>query len=129
MAPVMNAHQRALYDAQLRIFNKLCAAFMRSRQTPDFRLPMESVRSELNIPVNIFREALERFYDVAGERIVIVIEHKGDRYITLGGSAKSNVSDWVGTPQPVVGLRSLTSAQSTGLINGFRYAGAVIKNR
>jgi hypothetical protein len=93
----MNAHQRALYETQQRIFNELCAAFRRSRQNPGFRLLIENVRVELNIPVSLFAEALESFSDAAGEPIVVVIEHHGERYVTLGESAKSNVSDWADT--------------------------------
>jgi uncharacterized protein (DUF1330 family) len=127
MALAMNAHRRALYETQQRIFIKLCAAFRRSRQNPGFRLLIENVRAELNIPVSLFTEALENFSDAGGEPIVVVIEHNGERYITLGESAKSNVSDWADTPRAVIGFRSLTPAESKGVTNGRRYAEAAIK--
>lgn len=128
MELAMNAHRRALYEAQQRIFNKLCATFRRSRQDPGFRLLSENVRSEFKIPLSIFNEALERFNDAAGEPIVLVIEDKGERYITLGESAKSNVSDWVATPRgAVVGFRSAEFASTTKY--GLGYAGTVGKNR
>lgn len=131
MELAMNAQRRALYEAQQRIFNKLCAAFRRSRQDPEFHLLSEDVRSELNIPLSIFNEALERFNDAAGDPIVIVIEDRGERYIMLGESAKSNVSDWVATPrEALVGFRSATPAESTRSPKyGLGYAGAVVKNR
>ena len=129
MALAMNGHRRALYETQQRIFIKLCAAFRRSRQNPGFRLLFETVRAELNIPVNLFTEALESFSDAAGEPIVVVIEHNGERYITLGESAKSNLSDWADAPRAVVGSRSLTPAESKRVTNGLRYAEAAIRTR
>ena len=125
----MNAQRRALYEAQQRIFNKLCAAFRRSHQNPEFRLLTETVRAELNIPLNLFTEALESFSDACGKPIVVAIEHNGKRYITLGESAKSNVSDWPDTPRAMIGFHSLTTAKSKRVTNGLRYAEPAIRTR
>ena len=131
MGLAMNAHRRAVCESQQRIFNKLCAAFRRSRQDLEFHLLSEDVRSELNIPLSIFNEALESFSDAAGEPVVFVIEDKGEQYITLGESAKFNVSDWVATPRgTLVGFRPAAPAESTRFTRcRLGYAGAAVKNR
>jgi hypothetical protein len=93
MAQGTNPHQKAVRNAQQIIFNKLCVAYRRSRQNTEFRLPAENVRSELNIETSIFVEALDSFIDAKGERIVVIFEQNGEKFITLGESAKTNVSD------------------------------------
>jgi hypothetical protein len=130
MAVVLNSHQRAVFAAQERIFNILCAAFRRSGENPEFRLSIDHVRTELDLPASIFAEALEKFAYSMPEHTVIVVEQNAQRYITLGESAKSNVSDWAYIPRPVASARSLTPGQSTRLSNnGLRYTEAAFKNR
>jgi hypothetical protein len=130
MAVVLNSHQRAVFAAQERIFNILCAAFRRSGENPEFRLLIDDVRTELDLPESIFTEALKKFADSTGEHTLILVERSGVRYITLGESAKSNVSDWAYIPRPAVSARSLTPGQSTRLSNnGLRYTEAAFKNR
>jgi|SRR6516225_5343160 len=130
MAVVLNSHQRAVFDAQERIFNVLCAGFRRSGENPEFRLLIDDVRTELDLPRSVFTEALEKFAYSMGEHTVVVVEQNGQRYITLGESAKSNVSDWIYVPRPVVATRSLTPGQSTRLSNnGHHYTEAAFKNR
>ena len=130
MAVVLNSHQRAVSEAQERIFNRLCVAFRRSGENPEFRLLIDDVRTELDLPRSVFTEALEKFAYSMGEHTVVVVEQNGQRYITLGESAKSNVSDWIYVPRPVVATRSLTPGQSTRLSNnGHHYTEAAFKNR
>ena len=130
MTVVLNSHQRAVSEAQERIFNILCAAFRRSGENPEFRLLIDDVKTELDLPASIFTEALEKFAYSMGEHTVIVVEQNGQRYITFGESAKSNVSDWIYVPRPVVSARSLTAGQSTRLSNnGHHYTEAAFKNR
>ena len=99
MAVVLNSHQRAVFEAQERIFNILCAAFRRSGENPEFRLLIDDVRTEVDLPASIFGEALEKFAHSMPEHTVVVVEQNGQRYITLGESAKSNVSDWIYVPR------------------------------
>jgi hypothetical protein len=80
-------------QAQYRIFNKLCIAYRRSRQDPSFAIRAEDIRRELAIAENVFAEALDTFVDANGERIVEVFEKNGERYLSLGESAKINLSD------------------------------------
>lgn len=108
MAGTLNPHQRAIVEAQREIFNRLCAAFRRSGENPQFRLKIEDVKTELNLPANIFSEALKKFADSMAEHTVVVVEQHGERYITLGESAKFNVSDW-----NVENSRSMTPSRST----------------
>ncbi|HEU4387115.1 MAG TPA: hypothetical protein VFV34_04920 [Blastocatellia bacterium] len=86
--------EKSVIEAQHKIFNKLCAAYRQSHQNPAFRLRAEDVRNELDLSREVFREALEGFADPNGERIVVVFEQNGDRFISLGETAKSNLSDW-----------------------------------
>ena len=126
----MNAHQRKVYEAQQKIFNILCTAFRRCGENPEFLFLVDDLRAELDIPPDIFAEALEKFADSTGQNIVIPVEQNENRYITLCESAKSNVSDWIYVPRPVVSARSLTLGQSTKLSNnGLRYTEAAFKNR
>ena len=112
MAVVLNSHQRAVFDAQERIFNVLCAGFRRSGENPEFRLLIDDVRTELDLPRSVFTEALEKFAYSMPEHTVIVVEQNAQRYITLGESAKSNVSDWIYIPQPARCTRSVTLDES-----------------
>ena len=128
MALPMNAHQSAVYEARQRIFNYLCSAFRRSRENPGFRLLLENVKTDLKIPQGTLTEALETFCDAAGQYIVIVLEHNGRRYLTLGESAKVNLSDWAHTLPPV-GSHSTTPPINEAYKQGYRYAEAAIKSR
>jgi hypothetical protein len=100
MPLAMNAHQRKVCEAQQKIFNVLCTAFRHSGENPEFLFLVDDLRAEVDIPPDIFAEALEKFADSPGENIVIPVEQKENRYITLGESAKSNISDWIYIPQP-----------------------------
>jgi hypothetical protein len=113
MVLALNAHQRAVFEAQQRIFNLLCAAFRRSDQNAEFRLKIDDVKSQLGLPGNIFTEALEKFAGSIGEHTVTLFEQNGVRYITLGESAKFNVSDWLYVPQAEDRSRSMTAGRST----------------
>jgi len=92
MAQARN-QQAIVVQAQYRIFNKLCIAYRRSRQAPSFAIRAEDIRRELAIAENLFAEALDTFVDANGERIVEVFEQNGERYLSLGESAKINLSD------------------------------------
>jgi hypothetical protein len=83
----------SVLEARRKIFNKLCSAYRRSGQDPNFGVPAQNVMVELAIPRNVFAEALDGFADVAGELIVEMFERKGERYIRLGETAKYNCSD------------------------------------
>jgi hypothetical protein len=92
MAQARNPQQIVL-QAQHKIFNKLCIAYRRSRQNIAFSIRAEDVRNELAIPEKVFVEALDSFIDANGERIIEVFEQDGERYLSLGDSAKFNLSD------------------------------------
>jgi|SRR6516164_6092570 hypothetical protein len=113
MALTLNSHQRAVVEAQQGIFNLLCARFRRSDQNAQFRLKIEDVKNQLALPESIFTEALKKFANSTGEQTLILVEQNGVHYITLGESAKFNVSDWVYTPRPGDSSRSMTPARST----------------
>ena len=80
-------------EARHKIFNKLCSAYRRSGQDPDFGLRADDLIRDLAIPRNVFAEALDGFADVRGELIVEMFERNGERYIRLGETAKYNCSD------------------------------------
>ena len=84
----------SLLAARHKIFNKLCSAYRRSGQNPNFGLLAYDVMVDLAIPLNVFGEALDGFADVRGELIVEMFQRKGERYIRLGQTAKYNCSDW-----------------------------------
>jgi hypothetical protein len=127
MALALNPHQRAVFEAQQRIFNLLCAAFRRSDHNAEFRLKIDDVKRQLDLPENIFTEALKKFAGSIGEHTVILFEQNGVRYVTLGESAKFNVSDWVYVPRPEDSSRSTTPARSTR--GNQRHAEAPMKNK
>ena len=83
----------SVLEARRKIFNKLCSAYRRSGQDPNFGLLAYNVMVELAIPRNLFAEALDGFADVRGELIVEMFERNGERYIRLGETAKYNCSD------------------------------------
>ena len=80
-------------EARRKIFNKLCSAYRRSGQDPNFGLLAYDIIGELAIPRNVFAEALDGFADIRGELIVEMFERNGERYIRLGETAKYNSSD------------------------------------
>ena len=112
MPLAMNAHQRKVYEAQQKIFNILCTVFRRCGENPEFLFLVDDLRAELDIPPDIFAEALEKFADSTGQNIVIPVEQNENRYITLCESAKSNVSDWIYISQPARRTRSVTLDES-----------------
>src|SRR5262245_12930050 len=93
MALALTPKQSTVVDAQYRIFNKLCIAYRRSHRDPIFRLRAEDVRKELALPQNVFVEAVDNFIDAIGIRIVLQFEQDGNKFITLGEIARSNISD------------------------------------
>jgi hypothetical protein len=93
MVQARNPHQIIVLQAQYKIFDKLCIAYRRSRQDPAFAIRAEDVRRELAIGENVFAEALDGFIDASGKRIVEVFDRNGERYLSLGDSAKFNLSD------------------------------------
>jgi hypothetical protein len=93
MAQRTTSAQIAVRVAQHKIFNKLCIAYRRSRQDPEFGVRADNLRIELVIPENVFAEALDTFVDVNAEMIVEVYEIKGERYVRLGQTARYNCND------------------------------------
>ena len=87
------SNEISVLEARHTIFNKLCSAYRRSGQDPDFGLLGYDVMVELAIPRNVFAEALDGFADVRGELIVVMFERDGERYIRLGETAKYNCGD------------------------------------
>ena len=63
------------------------------RPRSNFGLLAYDVMVELDIPRNVFAEALDGFADVRGALILEMFEHNGQRYIRLGETAKHNCSD------------------------------------
>ena len=92
MAQSKTSAQIAVRVAQHKIFNKLCIAYRRSRQDPEFGVRADDLRIELAIPENVFGEALDTFVDANAEMIVEVYENKGERYVRLGQTARYNCS-------------------------------------
>jgi hypothetical protein len=92
MAQSKTSAQTAVRAAQHKIFNKLCIAYRRSRQDPDFGVRADDLRIELAIPENVFAEALDTFVDANAEMIVEVYEKKAERYVRLGQTARYNCS-------------------------------------
>jgi len=93
MAQATKSTQIAVREAQHNIFIKLCIAYRRSRQDPEFGVRADDLRRELAIPEKVFAEALDTFIDVNAEMIVEVYENNGERYLRLGESARYNCSD------------------------------------
>jgi hypothetical protein len=93
MAQPTTSAQIAVRVAQHKIFNKLCIAYRRSRQDPEFGVRADDLRRELVIPENVFAEALETFVDANAEMIVEVYEKKNQRYLRLGQTARYNCND------------------------------------
>ena len=83
----------SVLEARHTILNKLCSAYRRAGQDPNFGLLGYDVMVELAIPGNVFAEALDGFADVRGELIVEMFERNGERYIRLGETAKYNCGD------------------------------------
>ena len=93
MAQPRTSAKIAVREAQHKIFIKLCIAYRRSRQDPEFGVRADDLRRELVIPENVFAEALETFVDANAEMIVEVYEKKDERYLRLGQTARYNCSD------------------------------------
>lgn len=93
MPQTKSQYQVVVFDAQQKIFNKLCAAYRHSRQNPDFSVRAEDVRIEFGIPPEIFVKALANFVDASGETIVEVFDQQGENYLRLGEVARFNLND------------------------------------
>ena len=93
MAQPTTSAKIAVREAQHKIFNKLCIAYRRSRQDPEFGIRADDLRIDLDIPEHVFVEALDTFIDANAEMIVEVYENKGERYVRLGQTARYNCSD------------------------------------
>ena len=91
MAVSLKPERSTVLEAQQRIFNKLCIAYRHSGQRPDFRVRAEDVRNELALPQRIFVEAMDNFIDARG--VEIILQQDGNKFITLGETARSNISD------------------------------------
>ena len=93
MAQRATPAQIAVREAQHKIFNKLCIAYRRSRQDPEFAVRADDLRRDLAIPENVFAEALDTFIDADAKMMIEVYENKGERYVRLGQTARYNCSD------------------------------------
>lgn len=96
MAQLKDAQSVFVFQAQQKIFNKLCIAYRRSRERADSTLRAEDVRCELSLRESVFTEALNGFVDAAGERIVEEFIRDGQRHLRLGDCTRFNLSDWAG---------------------------------
>jgi hypothetical protein len=90
MAPQNYSPSAAVRLAQYQIFNKLCVAYMRSKDTSFLRAV--DLRKELDIRERVFAEALQILRH--GDPLVVeVIESEGETYLRLGVSSRYNC-DW-----------------------------------
>ena len=85
-------HHATVVRLQQIIFNMLCTRYRRSHQDRDFRIRAEDARRELNVPEPLFAETLDQFV-AGGDRIVLVVEQDGEKYLSLSDSAKANLND------------------------------------
>jgi hypothetical protein len=92
-AQIRDMHQALISQAQQKIFNQLCVAYRRARQNPSFSVYADELRRELALPETVFAEALAGFVDAAGEKIVEISVRDGERRLTLGNSARFNLTD------------------------------------
>ena len=82
------ARESAVQSAQYRIFNKLCTAYMRTRDAAAlFR--DQDLKKELAISENVFIEALQSFR-LGDQCAVEVIDSGGETYLRLGESSRYN---------------------------------------
>jgi hypothetical protein len=73
--------------AQYQIFNKLCVAYMRTKDATFVRA--NDLRKELPVPERAFAEALQVFQE--GDRMIVeVIESEGELYLRLGDAGRYN---------------------------------------
>jgi hypothetical protein len=91
-----DAHQALVFQVRQRILNRLCIAYRHSHQNPASSMLAESLKRELAIPEPVFEEALDCFTDAAGASVVVVFQRDGERYLKLGETAQSNLSEWAG---------------------------------
>ena len=81
------ARESPVQSAQYRIFNKLCIAYMRTRDAALFR--DQDLKKELAISENVFIEALQSFR--RGDQCAVeVIDSGGETYLRLGESSRYN---------------------------------------
>jgi hypothetical protein len=73
--------------AKYKVFNELCMAYRRSKDTAYLRA--DDVRRRLGIPENVFGEVLDSFINEI-QMAVEVFESNGERYLRLSESAREN---------------------------------------
>ena len=73
--------------AQNRLFNRLCSAYVRTRDISFIRA--EDLKRELAIPDHLFAEALGAFR-VGDQLTVEVIDSGGESYLRLGQHGRDN---------------------------------------
>jgi hypothetical protein len=84
MAQPTKSAQIAVREAQHKIFIKLCIAYRRSRQDPEFDMRVDDLRRELAIAENVLAEALATFEDANAEMMIevydfYIMETSGDK--------------------------------------------------
>ena len=87
MAQRTGISQKTLVLAKYKVFNELCLAYMRSKDTAYLRA--EDVRRRLGIPENVFGEVLDSFVNEI-QMAVEVFESNGERYLRLSEAAREN---------------------------------------
>lgn len=82
----------AILATKQKIFNKLCAAYLRFKKNDP--LDADELRRELNIPETIFTEALLGFLSGENQMAVQVVEDRGRTYLKLGEAGRDLCTDW-----------------------------------
>ena len=81
------APDAAVRSAQSHIYNALCVAYMRTKDSSLVRA--EKLRKELAISERLFLEALEQFKS-GDPSAVEVVEVNGEAYLRLGEASRDN---------------------------------------
>ena len=76
-----------LWIAQVQVFNKLCADYIRSRSADFIRAA--DLRRELALPERVFGEVV-RIFRHGDQSAIEVIETDGEAYLRLGESSRYN---------------------------------------
>ena len=92
MAAKKHLPEATVFSAKQLIFNKLCAAYLRFKNTDP--VDAAELRRELNIPETIFAEALLGFLCAENQMTVEVLEDKGRTYLRLGEAGRDICTDW-----------------------------------
>jgi hypothetical protein len=87
MAQRKEISRKTLVLAKYKVFNELCMAYRRSKDTAYLRA--DDVRRRLGIPENVFGEVLDSFINEI-QMAVEVFESNGERYLRLSESAREN---------------------------------------